>query len=98
MSVRHSFASSTAERPRFPAVLLELRLETAEEGEGIGGRPGESGEDLVLVEAADLLGRVLDDRLAQRHLAVSSHDDAAVAAYTDNRGGADAATGVRAQV
>ena len=36
-------------------ILLELAFEAAEEREGIGGRSGESGEDLVLIEAAYLL-------------------------------------------
>ena len=42
-------------------ILLQLGFEAAEEGEGVGGRAGESGQNLVLVEPADLLGRVLDD-------------------------------------
>ena len=42
-------------------VLLEFGLEAAEEGEGVGGRAGESGEDFVLVQAADFLGAVLDN-------------------------------------
>src|ERR1700733_7998791 len=70
-------------------ILLELRLETAEKGEGIGGRAGKSREDLVLVQPANLLGSVLDDGFAERDLAVSCHDHGAVAADTENRGRAD---------
>ena len=36
------------------AVLFELRLEPGEQRERIGGRAGESGQDLVVVEAPDL--------------------------------------------
>ena len=42
-------------------ILLQLRLEAGEQREGVGGRTGESGQNLVLVEAANLAGGVLDD-------------------------------------
>ncbi len=52
------------------AVLLELGLEAREQRERIGGRSGEPGEDLVVVEPPDLPGALLDDRVAQRDLPV----------------------------
>ena len=61
-------------------ILLELGFEAAEKGEGVGSRAGESGEDFVVVEPADFPGRVLDDRFAERDLAVSGKDYATVAA------------------
>ena len=36
------------------AVLLELRLESREEGEGVGGGAGEAGQDPAVVEPPDL--------------------------------------------
>ena len=39
--------------PQVAVVLLEFRFEAAEKGEGVGGGPGKSGEDLVVVEAAE---------------------------------------------
>src|SRR5215472_17778055 len=35
-------------------VLLELRLEALEEGEGVGGAPGEASEDAAVTEPAHL--------------------------------------------
>src|ERR1051326_1742661 len=49
-------------------VLLQLGLEAAEEREGVGGRSGEAGNHLVLVEAADLARAVLDDAVTERDL------------------------------
>ena len=37
-------------------VLLQLTFEALEEGEGIGDGAGEAGQDLAVIEAADLLG------------------------------------------
>lgn len=72
-------------------ILLELGFEAAEEGEGVGGGASESGEDFVLVEAADFFGSVLDYGLAEGDLAVSGHDDRVVAANAEDGGGTDAA-------
>ena len=71
--------------------LLQLGFEAAEEGEGVGGGAGESGEDLVLVELADLLGGVLHDGRAEGDLAVGGHDDGVAAADAEDGGGTDAA-------
>src|SRR5260370_39377070 len=68
-------------------VLLEFRFEAAEQGEGVGGGAGESGEDLVVVEAAGFFGRVLDDGLAERDLSVAGKNHTAVAAGGMNIGG-----------
>ena len=72
-------------------VLLEFRFEAAEEGEGVGGGTGESGQDFVLIEAANFLGSVLDYGLAQGDLAVSGHDDFVVSADAEDGGGTDEA-------
>jgi hypothetical protein len=71
-------------------VLLELGLEAAEEREGVGGRAGESGEDLVLVELADFFCGVLHDGGAEGDLAVGGHDDGVAAADAEDGGGTDA--------
>src|SRR6266849_2698885 len=74
-------------------VLVQLRLEAAEQRESIGGGASESGEDFLLVQAANLLGAMLDDGLAQRDLAISGHDDASVAADAEDGGRADSRRG-----
>lgn len=51
-------------------VLLQLGLQALHECEGIGRGAGEARHD-VLVDAAYFLGVGLDDRVAQRHLAVA---------------------------
>ena len=56
------------------AVLLQLRLEAREEREGVGRRAGEAGQDLVVVQPADLLRALLDDGVAEGDLAVAGHD------------------------
>ena len=53
------------------AILLELRFEAREQRERIGGRPGEPGQDVVVVEPADLARALLDDGVAERDLAVA---------------------------
>ena len=65
-------------------ILLELRLKAAEQGEGVGRGTGESGDNLVVVQAADLFGRMLDDRLAKRDLAVAGENDVAIASNGQN--------------
>ncbi len=66
--------------PQVAVVLLEFRFEAAEKGEGIGGRPGKSRKDLIVVKPPNLLRRVFNDGLAERNLAVSGQHHAAVAA------------------
>ena len=61
-------------------VLLQLGFKAAEQRESVGGGAGKSGQDLVLIQAADLLGGVLDHAFAKRDLAVAGHDHFAVAA------------------
>ena len=74
-------------------ILIQLAFETAEQREGIGGRARESCQNLFLIKPANLLGAVFDNRLAERHLAVSGHDDAAIAADAEDGGGADSGRG-----
>src|SRR5262249_3781308 len=69
--------------------LLELGLETGEEREGVRSRAGESGDDLVVVEAPHLARAGFHARLVKRdlpiagdrHAAVSSHREDCCAAY-----------------
>ena len=56
-------------------VLLELGLEALEEREGVGGRAGEAGEHLVVMQSAHLARRRLDDDVAERDLAVAAERD-----------------------
>src|SRR6185503_5133972 len=65
-----------------PVILLQLGLETAEEGERVGGRTRETGKNLVLVQPSDLFRIVFHHARAARNLTVPSHNDMAVAANT----------------
>jgi len=65
-----------------PVILLQLGLETAEEGERVGGRTRETGKNLVLVQPSDLFRIVFHHARAERNLTVPSHNDMAVAANT----------------
>src|SRR2546426_3014600 len=67
-------------------VLVELRLEALEEREGIRRAAGESGEDLILVQAPHLLRAALDDDLPERDLAVAAERDARAAANRKDGG------------
>ena len=62
-------------------MLLKLAFETFEEGEGIGGGPGETGDHFAVVQAAHFLRIAFHDGIAERNLAVAGHDDFAVAAH-----------------
>ena len=70
-------------------VLLELGFEAGEQREGVGGGAGETGQDLVVVEAAELAGGGFQHFLAEGDLAVAGHDDLAVAADAEDGGRAD---------
>ncbi len=75
-------------------VLLQLGLEAAEQSESVGGRAGEPGQNFVLIEAADFFRAVLDDRFAERDLAVPGHDHFVFATDAeDGRGAYEAASG-----
>ena len=62
------------------AILFELGFEPGEQRERIGRRAGEAGEHAVVVEAADLARRLLDDGVAEGDLAVAGHDGAVAVA------------------
>ena len=66
---------------QMPLVLLQLAFEAFEQGEGVGGGAGETGQHLAVVEAAHFLGVALHDGIAKRYLAVAAHDDFAIAAH-----------------
>ena len=46
-------------------VLFELRLEAGEEGEGVGCGASETGEDLAVIETAELPGVGLENFAAE---------------------------------
>src|SRR5690606_12441208 len=66
-------------------VLVELRLEALEQGEGIGGTAREPAQNALVIEPPHLAGARLDDDVAERHLAVAAHRDALAAPYAENR-------------
>ena len=62
-------------------VFFQLPFEAFEQGEGVGGGTGETGQHLAVVQAAHLLGVALHDGVAEGNLAVACHHDLAVAAH-----------------
>src|SRR5690606_9281768 len=67
-------------------VFFELGLEAFLQGECVGCGAGKARQDSVVVEAADLAGRTLDDDVAERDLSVAADGDLIVAAYAQNGG------------
>ena len=68
------------------AVLFELGFEAREQRERVGRRAGKAGENPVVVELPDLPGRLLDDGVAERDLAIARHHrPGAVANRQDRR-------------
>jgi hypothetical protein len=73
-------------------VLFELGLKAREKVEGIGRGTGKPGENFVLKEAANLLGRVLQHMVAKGHLTVGGHHHLAVAPHANHGRGANVGT------
>ena len=67
-------------------ILFELRLETLEQGEGIGGGAGKAADHFALGEPAHFFRIALDDGLPDRDLAVAADDRAAAFLDHDDRG------------
>ena len=66
--------------------LLDLLFQPLEQGQRVGGRAGETGDDLAFGETAHLARVALHDRLADADLAVAADDDfAALAHHQDGR-------------
>jgi hypothetical protein len=61
-------------------MFLKLAFETLEEGEGVSGGPGKTGDHLAVVQATNFLRVAFHHGIAERNLAVAAHDDFAVAA------------------
>ena len=61
-------------------IVLEFRLKTFQQSEGVGRRAGETGDDLVVHQAADFDGIGLHDRIADGHLTIAAHGDHALVA------------------
>src|SRR5205085_10379708 len=66
--------------------FLQLPLEAFEQCNGIGGGPGESSKDFVVIQPPSLARRVLHHMIAHGHLAVADKHDFVVFAHTQNRG------------
>ena len=72
--MRQSFASSTQARSSWLGKRSSLDFQPFEQGEGVGGGAGETGEHgAARADAADLAGVALDDGLAEADLAVPGH-------------------------
>jgi hypothetical protein len=66
-------------------VHLQLGFQPLEKGESVRRRPRESDNDVALAEPAHLFGVGLDDRIAERDLAIADDDDLAPFAHRQNR-------------
>src|SRR5207248_2900379 len=70
-------------------VLLQLGFKASKEVESISGRSGKTGQNLVLVKPADLLGGVFNHPFPQRDLPISRHYNPAVAVDAEDSRRAD---------
>jgi hypothetical protein len=61
-------------------MFLKLAFKTLEEGEGVSGGPGKTGDDLAVVQAANFFRIAFHHGITKGNLAVATHDDFAVAA------------------
>ena len=95
-AVRAPFLGQFHDAARQVAVeLLQLGFEAREQREGVGRGAGETGQDLVVVEPAQLSGGRLSGLPAQGDLAVAGHHDFAVAAHTQDCCRTDSPPGTR---
>ena len=62
-------------------ILLEFCFEPGEQREGVGSRARKTGDDFVIVEAADLSRAGFHDRLIEGNLAIARDCDVIVSAY-----------------
>ena len=67
-------------------VSLELGFKSLKQREGIGRTPGESGQDPVMVQAADLAGGRLDHDVSEGDLTISAQGDTVAPAHREDRG------------
>ena len=84
-SVRQSLASSTAERSRLPRYCSSFDSKRAKSANESAADPAKPGQDPVVVQPPDLLCRLLDDRLAEGHLAIAGEDGPVAVANGENR-------------
>src|SRR5262245_38802915 len=65
--------------------LLQFRFEPGKQRKTVGRRSGKAGEDLVVVQPANLARPLLDYRVAKSHLAIAGKSDFSLLAYADDR-------------
>ena len=61
-------------------MFFKLAFETLEEGKGVSGGTGKTGDDLTVVQATNFFRVAFHHGIAERNLAVAAHDDFAVTA------------------
>ena len=61
-------------------MLFKLAFEAFEEGKGVSGGTGKTGNDLAVVQATNFFRVAFHHGIAKGNLAVAAHDDFAVAA------------------
>ena len=71
---------------QLPRILLELAFQPLEQGKGVGSGSGKAADHVALADFTDLFGICLDDRLADRDLAVAADHHLAALADRQNRG------------
>ncbi len=65
--------------------LFQLRFEAREQGERVSGGSRKTGQDLVVVDAAQLLRGRFQDFVAEGHLPIARHHYFVVSPDTENR-------------
>jgi hypothetical protein len=65
-------------------MLFELTLEALEQGEGIGGGPGKTGQYLTLVEPTHLARIALHHGRTERDLTIAADHDPVAASYRED--------------
>ena len=67
-------------------MFFQFAFEVLKQGEGIGGGAGETGQDLIVIQAADLAGIALHNGFAKADLAITADHDTIVAADRQDGG------------
>ena len=63
-------------------MAIELTLEALKKGEGVRRSPGKAGENLALMEPADLARVAFHNRIPEGYLAVAGHGNGVASAHS----------------
>lgn len=69
-------------------MLFQFGFKTFKKGEGVGCAAGEAGDDVIVVQAANLTGIAFHDGITHADLTIPANHDSAVAPNRKNSGAA----------